>query len=269
MAMVVAFIGLPYCAQAGTATEVVEASHQMDELAASHGQRNVIDKISHDFNEFTGSETNAERLVSGLRDGTEIELEDGTVVSPATAHQGWGNVFITLALAEQQLTDMGITDPTGDQIKAALEGGTIEILNEDGTITTVDLEGITQMRAHGMGWGQIAKANGVKLGHLVSRIKSAKHRVERALPHGLEKKVDKTAKVDNVRSRDKFERGRRLGFDRAKLDRIDKQFDRPEKVTRPDKIERPEKVVRPDKIERPEKVKRPEKPERPSRPGKG
>lgn len=82
---------------------------------------------------------------------------------------GNGNVTISMALAEHQLSSLGITQPTPDQIRAAMVGGTV--VGPDGKAT--NLEGVLTMRAQGMGWGRIAQAQGVKLGQVMSALKSA------------------------------------------------------------------------------------------------
>lgn len=142
-------------------------ARRMDSLTASNGGTVVTDKIASDFTTFAGSPENAENLVSGLRNGTEITLTDGTSsvnFTPPTGKMGYGNVFISLSLAQQQLASQGFTQPSIEQIQAALVGGTVD---------SITYQGILQMRSDGMGWGQIANSLGVKLGHVVSGIKSA------------------------------------------------------------------------------------------------
>jgi hypothetical protein len=92
---------------------------------------------------------------------------------------GFGNVFISLALAKQQLGQLGITQPTPEQLQAALTGGTVTT-NAGTTVagttpTSTNLQGILTMRSQNMGWGQIAQKLGFKLGPVVSGLKSANH----------------------------------------------------------------------------------------------
>lgn len=156
-----------------TETELETQTRQMDGLAASQGQKTVTRKIAADFAEFSGSQENAEALAAGLRNGAEITLTGagGTTASftPATGHMGNGNVYNSLALAKQQLASIGITDPTPEQIQAALNGGTVT--GTDGA--SYELQGILQLRSEGMGWGQIAKSQGTSLGKVVSAMRSA------------------------------------------------------------------------------------------------
>ena len=141
-------------------------------------------KLASTYTTFAGSDANADALVEGLREGTSITLEttttttntDGTTSTttmpstfqPATGKLGYGNVNIALALAQNQLATMGITDPTADEIEAALNGGTVTL--SDGSTQT--LQGVLALRAQGEGWGQIAKTLGFNLGAVVSASKT-------------------------------------------------------------------------------------------------
>ena len=155
------------------------------------GQANVAQKIASSFVNLAGSKENALALVIGLRNGTDVTLKTvapattpppstpptttppptttttTTTIDPPTGKMGWGNVKIALALAQDVLLKAGITKPTAAQLQAALDGGTVT--RADGT--TVTLKGVLQMRADGMGWGQIAQAGGTKLGTVMKTIK--------------------------------------------------------------------------------------------------
>ena len=112
--------------------------------------------------------------MTGLRQGSEINLHpdgaqplpNGNSVSftPSTRPMGYGNVRIALSLAREQLAQNGVTQPTPEQLKVALEGGTLTT----GPGTTTQLPGVLQMRADGMGWGRIAQSMGVKLGPVLT-----------------------------------------------------------------------------------------------------
>ncbi len=164
----------------------------MNNLATSAGESNVTGKISGDFSSFLGSDANA--VVTGLRNGTPITLKTttttpstttggvpsttttNTIITPPTGQMGYGNVYITLALAKQQLSALGITQPTPSQLQAALTGGTISQTTGTGTTaatTTTNLDGILTLRSQNMGWGQIAQKLGYKLGPVMSGMKSA------------------------------------------------------------------------------------------------
>ncbi|CAB1368226.1 hypothetical protein [Denitratisoma oestradiolicum] len=134
-------------------------------------------RLTSEFANFSGSQENAASLVSGLRSGGAVTLVDssntgassgtagsatGTTTSTSTGSEvsfvsptgpmGWGEVRHALTYARESLSTQGITNPTPEQLKAALIGGTLT--NADGTATTST--GVLQLRSQGMGWGQIA-----------------------------------------------------------------------------------------------------------------
>ena len=143
----------------------------MDASATTNGSGVVTGKIAADFETFAGSQENSTALVTGLRGGTEVTLtqegQPSATFTPATRPMGYGNVSTSLALAKYQLAQQGIANPTPEQLQTALNGGSITI---DGK--TVEYQGVLQMRADGMGWGQIAQQLGTKLGPVVSGIKA-------------------------------------------------------------------------------------------------
>lgn len=154
--------------------------------ATNHGQALVAGKIASNFTTLAGSPENALALANALRNGTEVTLTTivpppagstepptttTTSFTPPTGKMGWGNVKHSLALAQDALARAGVTNPTAEQLKTALMGGDIVVTAPDGTATTTTLRGILVMRSEGMGWGNIAKAGGTKLGPVTSKVK--------------------------------------------------------------------------------------------------
>jgi hypothetical protein len=82
--------------------------------------------------------------------------------TPPTGYMGWGNVDIALAFAEAQLTELDLQKPDPNQLKAALMGGEVEYGTSNPKQKKV-LPGVLQLRAGGLGWGQIAAQLGYKL----------------------------------------------------------------------------------------------------------
>lgn len=142
-------------------------------------------KLVGSFTALAGSTENASALVNGLRTGSAITLTEpkaqtgsattattsaGTTsttaaatsitFSPGTKPMGYGNIRIALSLARAQLASQGITNPTPAQLQGVLVG--------TGGATGTASQGILQMRASGMGWGQIANSMGFKLGAVMS-----------------------------------------------------------------------------------------------------
>ena len=146
----------------GTSTSPTPATASMPES-----------KLVSSFTPMAGSTENSTSLVKGLRSGTPIVLTSpsSTPGAPAntvtftspTRPMGYGNIRIALSLAKTQLASQGITQPTPEQLQGALMG------TPTGTAgSTTTQQGILQMRASGMGWGQIANSMGVKLGTVMS-----------------------------------------------------------------------------------------------------
>lgn len=151
-------------------------------FAGSSTTNTESSNLASTYATFAGSQTNSQALVDGLRNGTSITLDTTvppssaggtsttttTTFQPATGKLGYGEVNTTLALAEDELAKMGITDPTAAEIEAALNGGSVTLA--DGSTQT--LQGILALRAQGEGWGQIAKTLGFNLGAVVSASKT-------------------------------------------------------------------------------------------------
>lgn len=130
-------------------------------------------KLAAEFAAFLGGEAQARSLVSGLRQGTAFTLEtttsttatSGTTttttrIGPPTGTMGYGNIRIALRLAQAQLNDLGMAQPTTEELSAVLLGGEI-----NGT----PIDGILTLRADGMGWGQIARQYGTTVGQLMGK----------------------------------------------------------------------------------------------------
>lgn len=198
------FAALASPAYAQTSGVAAEAA-SMDDIAGTVGGARVEQRISADFSAFAGSESNARSLVTGLRSGGVITLTSaggastsasgtgggsagasglaqgaGTVtITPPTRPMGYGNIYLALSLAKQQLAAQGITNPTPQQLQLALMGGTVISGNPPQTQT---VQGVLQLRSQGMGWGQIANNYGVKLGSVVGSMKSANQRLSGMTP---------------------------------------------------------------------------------------
>jgi hypothetical protein len=146
---------------------------------ASPGQARVADKFAAPFVTMAGSQENAIALANALRTGTPATLTytspaaDGrstittVTITPPTRPMGWGNVSHSLALAQFALRQAGITNPTGAQLQAALQGGSVT--TADGK--TVTFTGVLQQRADGVGWGRIAQSYGTTMGAVNRGIK--------------------------------------------------------------------------------------------------
>lgn len=187
------------------------------------------DRLIREHRRLAGSKENAESLVEGLRFDKPVQLTsrsgDTTTFSSPTGKMGWGNVDIALSLAKATLADHGIRKPSPEQIKAALNGGTV--MTKSGE--RVSLPGVLKLRAKGLGWGQIAQKHGFKLGEVM---REGHHRHKQA--DGKHHRHHGDGKHHRERADWKHERGdvHRASFDRP---------ERPHKFDRPERPERPER----------------------------
>ena len=173
------------------AEETINNETIIDTTSSIGTSVNTESKLTNEFAEFLGSEEQAAIVVDGLRQGksfsyttgesevfekeTPIEANntptpenpievDPNIIEPPTDSMGYGNVKLTLKLAESKLAEMGITQPTNEQLSAVLPGGNI-----DGQ----PVDGVLVMRADGMGWGEIAHQYNMKVGQLMGKAKPA------------------------------------------------------------------------------------------------
>ena len=173
-----------------TVTDTVVETHTIGRST------NVEAKLSTEFSDFLGGEEQASKVVESLRTGKALELDDayiddtgdttttGTVTSAGTGTQtggaetlpetptdlptgtmGYGNVRLTLRLAQAEFEKLGIQNPTNEELSAMLLGGEIN----SGVDSTTLYEGILNQRAEGAGWGQIAKSYDFKVGQLMGK----------------------------------------------------------------------------------------------------
>ena len=184
------FTGMAAVQAADTAAPGTASSSASTTSLTSPGQTKVADKFAAPFVTLAGSRENAVALATALQTGSPATLTytstaaDGTVttttvtITPPTKPMGWGNVSHSLALAQFALNQNGITNPTGAQLQAALNGGTFK--TADGT--TVTLAGVLQQRSDGMGWGRIAQSYGTTMGAVNRGIKAPITTVATATP---------------------------------------------------------------------------------------
>jgi len=197
-------------------------------------------------------------------DGTLATNPDGSpkmetvtvesVVANANGPMGWGEVDHSLGLA-QALVDGGKAASFDEALLGAAT--TTTVTNPDGTTTTTTSRsgGVLQMRADGMGWGQIAKELGFKS---LGEVKSG-----RAFADSAEDGTVAVADDASAKGRDATKVAHEDHGKGAKPERVAKA----DRVTgKPDKVERLARVERPAKIDRPDRPERPSKPERVGRP---
>lgn len=144
----------------GNAPVFADEPESPDPAVVESASSNPENKLVAEFSELLGGEENSRTVVQSLREGTygQTPPEDGAATE--TSQTGWGNVRITLKLAEARLAADGITQPTAEQLDAVLLG------------SESDPNGILALRESGMGWGKISQQYGYKLGTLMGNGKT-------------------------------------------------------------------------------------------------
>jgi hypothetical protein len=159
-----------HCLSIAASLLIVAAAPAPNFAQTSSASSTPHTNISNDYSYFLKN-VDSKQVVTDLRNGqwttttTDPTTNTTTTTTEAlpTGKMGFGNVKISLALAQESLRQQNIMQPTSEQLHTALVGG--QMVPGDSTTTT---NGILQMRSEGMGWGQIAQKYDVKLGQLMS-----------------------------------------------------------------------------------------------------
>jgi hypothetical protein len=159
-----------HCLSIAASLLIVAAAPSPNLAQTSSASSTPETSIRNDYSYFLKN-VDSKQVVNDLRSGqwtttiTDPTTNTTTTTTEAlpTGKMGFGNVKISLALAQESLRQQNIMQPTSEQLHTALVGG--QMVPGDSTSTT---NGILQMRSEGMGWGQIAQTYDVKLGQLMS-----------------------------------------------------------------------------------------------------
>ena len=205
--------------------------------------------------DFTVTTTTTQQVKNA--DGTLATNPDGTpkmetvtvdtVVANANGPMGWGEVDHSLGLA-QALVDSGKVASVDEALLGTAT--TTTVTNADGTTTTTTTYsgGVLQMRADGMGWGQIAKELGFKsLGEIKSGHFTSADETSTSVAS------DKSAKGKDIATSAK-DHGKSIDHKPDHAAKADRVTGKPEKVERIAKVERPAKIDRPERPSKPERV---------------
>jgi hypothetical protein len=140
----------------------------------------VVERISTQFADVACTPANARLLVEGLHNGTAVTLniEGKTATFTPTVKLGYGEAYITLAMAAEALRNAGVTGcATPEQWQAVLLGGPLAASGSTTTSVTASsttrFPGILALRSQGQGWGQIAQTTHVQLGQVMSSAHSS------------------------------------------------------------------------------------------------
>lgn len=157
---------------------------------------------------------------------TQFKVEPQVVENLRTAKQGWGEIGIRLAMAQELTKVNSTTFPT----------------------MTESLARVGDLRAEGKGWGAIAKELGFKLGPVVSEANRVSHELRaeaRATETGSQKPDREFRKGGDDEQNGRIQKPDRTEH-MSRLEHLDR-IDRPEKPEKPERIERPEKAEKLDR----------------------
>ncbi|MFA6091974.1 MAG: hypothetical protein WCU88_05060 [Elusimicrobiota bacterium] len=182
---------------------VVLAFGAASSVAAAEGSskdEQKLEQTSSDLDKNAAQPEGQKAVESRLK--SEFKVDDARIQGLRDQKMGYGEISIALALAQKM--PGGITDANVKTIMSMRQGPPV------------------------MGWGQIAKKQGVHLGRVISQVKH----------------VDAAARR----------------HERAEGKKQERQEGKAEKAGRKEKSERTERVGRPEKAERPERAERTERP---------
>lgn len=143
----------------------------------------VIQRISSQLGELVCSQDTVQNLVNALHDGQSVTLtsnvngqQQSSTFNATGTRLGYGEAFIALSLAAEQLRNAGVTGcATPEQWQAVLLGGPLAVNQTSSgsnsfasASSSTTVPGIITLRNQGQGWGQIARSANVQLGQIVS-----------------------------------------------------------------------------------------------------
>lgn len=203
--------------------------------------------------EVTYQDTNPDGTPAVDANGNPVMVTEQRLIANPNGPMGWGEVDHSLGLA-QALVDTGQAGSFDEALLGAAT--TTTVTNADGTTTTTTTYagGLLDMRADGMGWGQIAKELGFKS---LGEIKSGRY---------ADADPEAEAGTASIAS-DKSLKGRDTAKGAREKVHGKSGAHKPERTAKAERVaSRPEKIDRIAKIDRPERPERPVKPERGGRP---
>ena len=159
---------------ATTDTQVTTFVQQLDTQGPA-----VVQQVSTQVGDLACSNDTIQNLVNALHGGQTVTIAangKSATFNPQGAHLGYGESYIALALAAQELRNAGITScATPEQWQSVLFGGPLQVSQtSSGTNTFASssssntVQGIVTLHNQGQGWGQIAQTANVQLGQIVS-----------------------------------------------------------------------------------------------------
>jgi hypothetical protein len=120
------------------------------------------ERLVTEFTPLVGNREATETLVTSLRNGRTVSGSDTTVPAASTAPLSYGETRFALKLAQGRLAQDGVTQPSTDQLQAALYGGTLDL-----PTGTKVLAGVLPQHERGVSWGNLAQDVGMTAEDLI------------------------------------------------------------------------------------------------------
>lgn len=135
----------------------------------------VVQQATTVVGDLACSDDTVANLVEALHSGKSVTItsevngqKKSSTFNASGTHLGYGEAYISLALAAQELRNAGITScATPDQWQAVLLGGPITGTTAVASSST-QFPGIVTLHTQGQGWGQIAQTTNVQLGQVIT-----------------------------------------------------------------------------------------------------
>ena len=139
----------------------------------------VVQRIQTQVGDLACSQDTIQNLVDALHSGKSVTIASNgksATFNASGAHLGYGEAYIALALAAQELRNAGITGcATPEQWQAVLLGGPLSTsVTTSGTNSFASasgsstVPGIVTLHTQGQGWGQIAQSSHVQLSQVIN-----------------------------------------------------------------------------------------------------
>lgn len=148
----------------------------------------VVQRITTHVGDLACSDDLVENLVEALHSGQSVTLTSNVNGETKSAtfnadgtKLGYGEAYIAIALAAQQLRNAGVTGcASPEQWQAVLLGGPLEISSTTSSTNSFasasgssTVPGIVTLHRQGQGWGKIAQSANLQLGQVISGSASA------------------------------------------------------------------------------------------------
>jgi hypothetical protein len=125
---------------------------------------------AHEYNErlvtefipLVGNREETAALVTSLRNGRLAGNSDAAIPAAASAPLSYGETRYALKLAQGRLAQDGVTQPSRDQLQAALYGGTLDL-----PAGSKVLAGVLPQHERGVSWGNLAQDVGMTVEDLI------------------------------------------------------------------------------------------------------